>query len=107
MGNMKIFIAGTRAISIFNETVENKLHRIYEKNFTVLVGDANGVDKTVQKFFSKLGYLNVTVYASNGKVRNNLGNWQVETISVPDNIRGFDFYAAKDKAMANNADYGL
>lgn len=104
---MKIFIAGPRAIKDLHIDVCNRLHNIYTKNYTVIVGDASGVDTAVQKYFSQLNYTNVVVFASNGKARNNIGNWQVETISVPGNIRGFDFYVAKDKAMANNADYGF
>lgn len=104
---MRIFIAGPRAISSLNPKIEDRLHGIYEKGYSVLVGDANGVDKAIQRYFSLLDYANVTVYASNGKARNNLGNWNVETVPVPSNIRGFDFYAMKDKAMATNADYGF
>jgi len=104
---MKIFIAGPRAISSLNKKIEDRLYGICEKGYSVLVGDANGVDKAIQKYFSFLNYANVTVYASNGKVRNNLGNWQIETVPVPSNVRGFDFYAMKDKAMATNADYGF
>lgn len=104
---MKIFIAGPRAVKALNTDVCDRLYNIYTKNYTVLVGDASGVDTAVQKYFSQLHYTNVVVFASNGKARNNLGSWQVETIGVPENIRGFDFYAAKDKAMADNADYGF
>jgi len=104
---MKIFIAGPRAISVLNKTVEDRLHGIAEKKHAIIVGDANGVDKAVQKYFSNLNYPHVTVYSSNGKVRNNLGNWPVESVSVTGNVRGFDFYAMKDKAMADTADYGF
>jgi len=104
---MKIFIAGPRAISSLNKNFEDRLYGIYEKNYAVLVGDANGVDKAVQKYFWNLNYSNVIIYASNGKVRNNLGQWPVESVQVSAKIKGFDFYAAKDKAMANSADYGF
>ncbi|GBU22594.1 hypothetical protein R80B4_02504 [Fibrobacteres bacterium R8-0-B4] len=104
---MKIFIAGPRAISKLDDAVKNRLYRIYERGYTVLVGDANGVDKAVQQYFLDNRYPNVVVYASNGKTRNNLGNWQVESVSVPPNVRGFEFYAAKDSAMADCADYGF
>jgi len=104
---MKIFIAGPRVISRLSKAVEDRLRGICEHNYTVLVGDAGGVDKAVQIFFSGCGYPNVIVYASNGKVRNNLGNWQVEAVPVPPDITGFEFYAAKDRAMADDADYGF
>jgi len=104
---MKIFIAGPRAISSLNSKIEDRLHGIYVKGYSVLVGDANGVDTAIQRYFSHLNYANVTVYASNGNARNNLGNWRIEAVPVPSNIKGFDFYAIKDKAMAKNADYGF
>lgn len=104
---MNIFIAGSRAISKFDNHVIAKLSSIYEKNYTVLVGDANGVDKCVQQYFFKKEYANVIVYASNGAARNNIGNWNVKVVDVPENIKGFDFYAKKDEAMARNADFGF
>lgn len=52
-------------------------------------------------------YNNVVVYASNGQARNNIGQWNVEKVDVEENIKGFDFYAAKDLAMAQTADYGF
>jgi len=104
---MRIFIAGPRSITTLNEKVKDRLYGIYEKTYSVLVGDANGVDKAIQRYFSELNYTNVIVYASNGIVRNNLGDWQVETVPVSNKIKGFDFYAMKDKAMADNADYGF
>ena len=104
---MKIFIAGPRAISTLPPSVEERLCGIYKKDYTVLVGDANGVDKAVQKLFAELGHANVTVYATNGKARNNIGNWPVEAVVVASDVKGFDYYAAKDKAMASAADYGF
>lgn len=80
---------------------------IYEKGYDVLVGDCYGVDSSVQRFYANLGYNKVFVYASNGRARNNIGNWNIKNISVPPEFRGFDFYKQKDIAMANEADYGF
>lgn len=104
---MKIFIAGARSITNLNDAVKNKMFSIYSKGYDVLVGDCYGVDASVQKFYSELGYKNVTVYASNGKTRNNIGLWNVKNIVVPNNIRGFDFYCQKDIAMAKEANMGF
>ena len=104
---MKIFIAGPRAVSRLSKAVEDRLHGIYTKGYTVLVGDASGVDKAVQKYFAGLDYAHVIVYASGGKARNNIRNWPVEAVHVADGVKGFAFYAAKDKAMADDADYGF
>jgi len=102
---MKIFIAGARAITKFDDNVTNKLSSICEKGYGVLVGDASGVDSSVQKFYADMNYNNVTVFASNGIARNNIGNWNVENIVAKG--QGFDFYKQKDIAMANQTDYGF
>ncbi|MDR1101403.1 MAG: hypothetical protein LBL34_03500 [Clostridiales bacterium] len=102
---MKLFIAGARAITQFDDNVKNKLLSICEKDYDVLIGDCSGVDSSVQKFFTDLGYNKITIFASNGKARNNIGNWQVE--NIPATGGGFEFYAQKDLAMANSADYGF
>ncbi|MCL2437185.1 MAG: hypothetical protein FWD00_04015 [Clostridiales bacterium] len=104
---MKIFIAGPRAITQLDSNVTNKLFSIYEKGYDVLVGDATGVDHSVQKFYAEKAYGNVTVFASNGKARNNIGRWKVENVTVEHSEKGFDFYSQKDIAMANQADYGF
>lgn len=104
---MKVFIAGPRAITTLDKSVEERLFNIYEQKFTVLVGDASGVDKSIQQYFHKLSYTNVLVYASQGKARNNIGGWKVENVEVPKKLKGFDYYAAKDKVMAKEADYGF
>lgn len=104
---MKVFIAGPRAITKLDKPVEERLFNIYEKNFTVLVGDASGVDKSIQQYFYSLSYSNVLIFASEGRARNNVGGWKVETIEVSDSLKGFDYYAEKDRAMAKEADYGF
>ncbi|RYL94425.1 hypothetical protein [Sporolactobacillus sp. THM19-2] len=104
---MKVFVAGPRAISKLNSNIVSRLKNLIDRNFMVLVGDANGIDKAVQNFFSENNYDKVRVFSSNGKVRNNLGNWNVECVNVPSGVKGFDFYAAKDIEMANHADYGF
>jgi len=104
---MKIFIAGPRALSAIDKNVQDKLDSIINQKFSILVGDANGIDKAIQKYFFEHNYKSVFVYASRGRARNNIGKWDVQNIEVPESIKGFDFYATKDKAMADNADYGL
>lgn len=104
---MKIFIAGARSVKDLSPMVQQRMMTIYQKGYDVLVGDCYGVDTSVQKFYSDLGYSNVVVYASNGKARNNIGHWNIRNVAVPSYIRGFDFYKQKDMAMANEADYGF
>jgi len=104
---MNIFIAGARTITNLDNNAKNRLLSIYEKGHNVLVGDCYGVDTSVQKIYADLNYDNVTVYASNGKARNNIGHWSVVSIPVTDNVKGFDLYKQKDIAMSNEADYGF
>ena len=104
---MKIFIAGARSIKSLDYPVQQKLLSIYHKGFDVLIGDCYGVDTAVQSFFAALNSSKVTVYASNGRARNNIGRWNVETVHVPQGYKGFDYYKQKDIAMANCADYGF
>lgn len=107
MKKMKVFIAGPRAISTLNKKVKQRIDKIIENNLMILIGDANGIDKEVQHYLYASRYKQVKVFASNGKVRNNVGNWEVENVNVNSNVKGFDFYAAKDKAMAKSTDYGF
>lgn len=58
-----------------------------KRNDTVLLGDTNGMDRAIQQFFSGI---NTGMY-----------------LSMPVRVKGFDFYAAKDKTMAENADHGF
>lgn len=104
---MKVFVAGPRAVSRLNKDVQKRLENIIKNNLTILVGDANGIDKQVQSLCYSLNYHKVKVFASNGKARNNIGKWEVENVKVAPGTRGFNFYAAKDLEMAKNADYGF
>lgn len=104
---MNIFIAGPRAIKTLNTDVKNRIENIMKENFNIIVGDANGVDKQVQQFCFDKQYPMIKVFASNGKARNNIGQWEVNNVEVDPKVKGFDFYAAKDLEMVNMADYGF
>ncbi len=104
---MKIFVSGPRAVKSLDKCVEERLDNIIKNKFTLLVGDAIGADKLTQQYMYSNQYDNVIVYASRGKARNNIGDWEVKEIKVKRNIKGFDFYAVKDIKMAEDADYGL
>lgn len=104
---MKIFVAGAKSQNVLDSAVKQRIQNIANKGYTVLVGDCYGIDTSVQCFLKSINYSNVFVYASNGKARNNVGNWQVKSIAVPMSVKGFDFYKQKDIAMAKDADYGF
>ena len=108
MTNEKVFIAGSRRLSKLSEPVKQRIERIIAKGFTIVVGDANGMDKAVQLYLSQKGYTNVIVFCTEDVCRNNIGRWEIRRIPAADpSRRDFTFYAAKDKAMVAAADYGL
>ena len=52
-------------------------------------------------------YPNVIVYHVGSSCRNNIGNWSTHPVEVQRTQRDFNYYAAKDLAMTEAADYGL
>jgi adenine-specific DNA-methyltransferase len=78
-----------------------------QRGFTILVGDANGADRAMQRYLAESGYESVIVFAIPPKPRNNEGPWRVEFVTPPKGARGFDKFSAKDRVMASRADAGL
>jgi len=104
----KVFIAGSRRISRLNKEVHQRIKNVTDKGLTILVGDANGVDKAVQQFLRRIAYEKVIVFCMQGSCRNNIGDWRTQTVVPPAGVhRGFEYYAEKDKAMSAEADFGL
>ncbi len=58
-------------------------------------------------YLAERGYRNVQIFCSAGDCRNNLGPWEVKSIKPPHSRRDFEFFTAKDAAMAEEADVGL
>lgn len=104
----KVFIAGSRRLSKLSRDLSQRLDNIIEKRLTVLIGDANGVDKAVQAYFHRKRYPNVQVFCMEGSCRNNVGNWPMRSVSAANpSRRDFTYYSAKDRVMTDEADYGL
>jgi hypothetical protein len=103
----KVFIGGSRRVSRLNDDVRRRIDRIIEQGFPVLVGDANGADKAVQRYLHSRGYERVEVFCTDGECRNNLGNWTVRVVPAPKGEKGFQYYAAKDQRMAEEASVGF
>lgn len=102
-----IFIGGSRHVSRLPAEVKKRLDNVIASSHQVIVGDANGADKAVQKHFCEARYPHVTVFCSGDAPRNNLGSWTTHRVDVPKGTKGFQFYAAKDREMAHEADFGL
>lgn len=103
----KVFIGGSREVSKLNKDLKNRIDNIIQKGFLILIGDANGADKAVQKYLSEKNYNNVIVFCMKGQCRNNIGVWKSRCVDVTGDKKGFDFYSIKDLEMAKETDYGF
>jgi hypothetical protein len=104
----KVFIGGSRRIARLDASVRLRLDEIIKKELPVLVGDANGADKAVQKYFQERDYSRVEVFCSEGHCRNNLGSWKTRAVPAPHkDRRDFEYYAAKDRLMAEESSLGF
>lgn len=102
-----VFIGGSRHVSRLPTEVKKRLDNVVASGHRVIVGDANGADKAVQKHFHDIHYEKVTVFCTGATPRNNLGAWLTHHVDAPKHAKGFHFYAAKDREMARAADFGL
>jgi hypothetical protein len=105
---MKVFIGGSRRVSRLGEQVKARLDEIIRKQLPVIIGDANGADKAVQDYFRRRGYEQVEVFCTEGRCRNNVGNWKIRPVPAPaGRKRDFEYYAAKDRVMAGEGSIGF
>ncbi len=103
-----VFVGGSRRVTRLDSAVTARLRRVTELGLRVIVGDANGADRAAQQALVALGYGNVSVFCTGEAPRNNLGRWPVHAIAAPTNARkDRSFYTAKDRAMTEEADFGL
>lgn len=103
----KVFFGGSRRLGRLNEQVRTRADKMMSEGLQVLVGDASGADKAIQEFFADRRYSRVLVFFSGESPRNNVGDWPTQAVNVDHAKRDFKFYAAKDLAMSEAADYGL
>src|SRR3989475_10205457 len=103
----KVFIAGSRHLSRLNADVKGRIDTMMEKGFTILIGDANGADKAVQRYLAEKGYRKVIVHCMAGHCRNNVADWPTREVPAPQGARGFAYYSTKEQAMVDTAEYAL
>lgn len=102
-----VFIGGSRHISRLSAEAKERLDNIVGSGLKVVVGDAAGVDKAVQKYLSDASYPHVVVFCSGDHPRNNLGLWETYQVTASRHVKGYQFFAAKDRELAKKADFGL
>jgi hypothetical protein len=103
----KIVIGGSRTIKYLQQSVRELIDTLTENNIIILVGDANGADKAVQKYLYEKKYKNVIVYCMNSLCRNNIGHWPLKNIVSSNKIKNADYFGTKDLHMALEADFGI
>lgn len=89
--------------------VRQKLDECMKQNANVLVGDAPGIDRQVQRYLNKYGYMNVDVYGPGTKVRYSANKkWKTNPIDAPEyEPYSKEWLAKKDIEMSNRATEGL
>lgn len=102
-----VFLAGSMNIKYLDPQVKARIDRIVESEFDVVVGDADGVDTSIQTYLLERGAKRATVFCSGTKPRNNVGGWQVRAVDAKHAAGGRAFFTVKDIEMARVADYGL
>ncbi len=103
----RVFIGGSRKVVRLAPEVRVRLDRIIAGKLPVVIGDANGADKVVQRYLSDRDYGEVEVFCSDPRPRNNIGAWPVRVVRPRHSRKDFDYYATKDRAMAAEATVGL
>jgi len=104
---MKVFIGGSRKISRINQEIKNRIDNLIKNNSIILIGDANGVDKSIQAYLFSKNYKNVYIFCVNNECRNNLGEWEVRHISYDSYKKDYKYYSSKDINMAKETDFGF
>lgn len=103
----KVFVSGSMKIKRLSHDVLSRIDNILASDLEVIVGDADGVDSSIQAYLSEREAKKVVVYCSGAKPRNNIGNWRVEHIRTEAKPGTRAYFTAKDIQMAEDCDYGL
>lgn len=103
----KVFFGGSRKLGKLNKEIKERADKIITQGFLILVGDANGADRVMQQYLADKSYPNVLVFCPSDACRNNVGHWEIQNVAVARGQKDFHYYAARDKEMSEQADYGF
>lgn len=102
-----VFIAGSITIKNLDRKVKERIDKVIEQGYNVLVGDADGADTSIQSYLVERSAMNTTVYCTGKQPRNNVGHWMVKSIESNCIPGTRQFFTVKDLEMAKDADFGL
>jgi hypothetical protein len=103
----KVFISGSMRIKNIHQEVLNRIDNIINANYQILVGDADGVDSSIQSYLFNNEVNSTLVYCTGLQPRNNLGNWSTNNVETNHSSGTRAYFTAKDLIMAEDCDYGL
>ena len=103
----KIFISGSMRIKNLDKKVLERINNIIKSDYEILIGDADGVDSSVQSYLKTKIVKNVTVYCTGPQPRNNIGRWPLKPIVTAEKPGTRAYFTAKDISMSEDCDYGL
>ena len=102
-----VFIAGSMTIKRLDRLVQERMMNIIVSGYNIVVGDADGVDASIQVFLAEYGAQRATVYCTGNRPRNNVGKFPVRCVQTYHSPGSRAYFTAKDIEMARAADYGL
>lgn len=94
-------------IKNLDHKVRERIANVLELDYDVVVGDADGVDTSIQQLLMEYGANKTTVYCTGKRPRNNVANWPVHCVTTYHAPGSRAYFTAKDIEMAKDADYGL
>ncbi len=102
-----VFFGGSRNLRRLNNEIKNRTDKIITQGFHMLIGDANGADKSMQNYLYEHKYGRVTIYCMGNDCRNNIGSWMIKRVSSDRKTKDFAYFSLKDLRMSEDADYGF
>lgn len=103
----KVFVSGSMKIKRLDPLVVDRLNNIVANDLCIIVGDADGVDTSVQNYLKERDVHLVVVYCTGETPRHNLGDWPTKKVSSSSKPGTREYFATKDLKMADDCDYGL
>ena len=97
----KVFFGGSRKLGKLNEAIMDRTNNIISNNYLVLVGDANGADRAMQKYLAEKSYEHVLIFCAGNNCRNNVGGWETRLVQAERANKDFQYYAIRDEKMSD------
>ena len=105
----RVFLGGSKVITELADDEKRVIDEYIARGCHILVGDCRGVDTEIQRYLAERGYKRVSIYATDGIARNNIGNFKV--INCPSGRtpegrkhKDYSYYHVKDHRMLTLCD---